>query len=385
MTWRSGCLFSIFLCCVTLFLALQYRGQRDEVKHQSNQLWQQLSGHLDTARRFVSYQSWRGYILPASTVRTGKWSRIDPGWPGFSKTKALAVYNGMLCAGFLSEQPGTEVWCLDEKWERIGHWPNRSYVPFLVSFDGDLYAGVDSEVWRYRGGEWTKTGSVGQGCIAYSGHVHEGTLWVGSLRCGAALYRLHGDRLLHAGTIENRRYMGIYELHSHDGNLYIGAAASYGSGAVFRYGREFTKIGGDGVNGSWLDPGFMWPESFASFDGKLIVSMSNATRSPASPFWAWDGTEWKPLGPPPDGWAGMNNFNALLAFGECLLVSAGEIPGRRASVWAIGHSGFVPVSRFGALANAHAEYVYRMIEWRGMAVAGFGDGPGMAQIWAFSQ
>ncbi len=34
--------------------------------------------------------------------------------------------------------------------------------------------------------------------------------------------------------------------------------------------------------------------------------------------------------------------------------------------------------------HATAEYVYRLVEWRGRLIAGFGDASGAAQVWAYT-
>ena len=101
---------------------------------------------------------------------------------------------------------------------------------------------------------------------------------------------------------------------------------------------------------------------------------------PGSPVWAWNGIEWKPLGIPPENWMGMNNFNALLNFNGTLLVSAASIPGKDPSLWSLDKNGFTQVNSLGSLSDTPAQYIYRLVKWRGKVIAGFGDGLDMAKF-----
>ena len=85
----------------------------------------------------------------------------------------------------------------------------------------------------------------------------------------------------------------------------------------------------------------------------------------------------------------MINFNASSYFNKTLIVAGGSIPGGLASVWALSPGGSFVKIEDGHKNNSWdsftsvAEYVYRVLIWKNMLIVGFGDGPGMAQIWAY--
>ena len=41
-------------------------------------------------------------------------------------------------------------------------------------------------------------------------------------------------------------------------------------------------------------------------------------------------------------------------------------------------------TRMSGSRHATGEYVYRLVEWRGRLIAGFGDASGAAQVWAYT-
>ena len=161
-------------------------------------------------------------------------------------------------------------------------------------------------------------------------------------------------------------------------------------------------IGGGGVQGSWLSPGSTYPLSFSSYQGQLVVTL-NRNPQVAGNFvsiWALQGDQWHPVGArhAPGPWAETDNFNASLVYRNRLFVGAGGRPAGNAGVWVYdadgqwreigGHgvngSWSAGRARMSGSRHATAEYVYRLIEWRGRLVAGFGDATGAAQVWAYA-
>lgn len=364
----------------------------------------------------------------------GEWEKIGgagtvPGWPaGYSKTKALTVHRDHLYVGVTRPNQGpVQVWRHDGKrWDQVGSaekvadWARHSYVSALASDGTTLYAGIDDTVWAFDGiGGWRQIGGDGRAGSWPSGvfsNAYSLALYRGRLMAGmtggtqAAVYAYAGGAWekiagggMRAGWDEDR-YTGVYELWSHsDGYLYAGLTANPGPTAVFRFdGTRWDKIGGDGVRGSWRNPGFTYVLSFASLDGRLVISMNRhpLIEGNFSSIWAFDGREWQPvgLGNIPALWGQMHNYNALAAYRGRLVVGAGGHPAGNASVWEID-GGIRPVMVGGhgvlrswgrpeprgldLLHSGTSELVYRFVVWRGDLIAGFGDDPGSAQVWRY--
>lgn len=359
----------------------------------------------------------------------GSWKQIggdqsNGGWDAefFQKTKALEVHADKLCTGLMGTKPdGADVWCLDgDKWSQIGgdglrgSWSGGLYVTFLYSHRAALYAGVDSEIWRFKNNKWEKIAKLempGKTCLAYSAAAISDTVYFGSLNCGLQLHQLDSTGLsqtpLGLAPEILSQYLGIYELQAWRNELVIGAAASdYGTGGVFTYRPKLgtLKIGGDGVNGSWINTGFAWPESFTIHRGNLIVSFGKTpvVNEVISPVWSFDGTRWAPLGLDmmPGLWRKMVDFNAVKSINGTLLVAGGGLPGGLASIWHMDSEGrFQQLGGHGIAKSwgakngemlgrtsydqSGAEYIYQIEKWHDRIVVGFGDGPGMAQIWLY--
>lgn len=357
-------------------------------------------------------------VDPAFPIE-GDWRLIGGeglGWDSadYEKIKAIEVHRDALCVGMGVVEGGADVFCFDDgTWRQIGgdgiagSWPSGSYVQVLFSHEGALFAGVDHELWRLADGEWRRVGAVGAdaSCSAYSAIAVGATVYLGTTGCGLELFRVANDRLervtLDLGG-EEARYSGIYELFEWQDRLVIGAIAQYGPAGVFLFdpvSEGVRKIGGDGVNGSWINPGFSYPESFAVHRGNLVVSFNRVpqVQERISAVWTYDGDRWAPLGlrDMPALWYLMNNFNALLDAKGRLFVAGGGLPHGMASVWYMDEAGRFRQLGGGGLNGSWgdarniisqgsvAEYVYRLELWNDTLVAGFGDSPGLAQLWAF--
>lgn len=393
---------------------LRHRFQVLETKIKS------IENHLASA--LVKYQASQGKAVfgaPAtpSILGHGKWEQvggdgINNSWKGnyYSKTKALAVYRGHIVVGLLGPKHGDAlIWQFDgDRWTivggdgRSGSWSKLRYVQVLKAHKGTLYAGVDNQVWRLRDGHWQRLWQAKENVHAYSMAIHGGELYVG-LTGAPEVYRHDGKRWFRIAA--GKQYSGIYELWSHDdGFLYAGMIAPKGPTSVYRL-RDgmWEKIGGAGVRGSWINPGFTYILSFASYQGKLVVSMN---RDPLlggdfSSVWSFDGKSWQPvgLGSIPTLWSEMPNYNALVSYNGRLYVSAGGHPAGNTSLWELsktgtwrqvaGHGlgrswGGKRHQRMSPNRHSPSEYIYRLVELDGQLYAGFGDSTGMAQIWRYS-
>lgn len=359
----------------------------------------------------------------------GNWERfagpgVVAGWPhDYERSKALGVHRDHLYVGL--SKPGRaapQVWRTDgTRWARVGGgdlvpaWTSLKQVTAFASVGGKLIAALDDTIWAFDATGWRRIGGGGLGwpagayANAYALAVKGDTLYVGMHGGEAAVYALAGGQWRKLagsgirGSWSDTRYKGIYELWLHsDGYLYAGLVANPGPTAVFRYdGERWEKVGGDGVNGSWSFPGFTYAFSFASHDGRLIVSMNRhpMIEEDFSSVWSFDGRSWRPvgLGQVPALWGEMHSYNAVASYRGLLLIGAGGIPAGNASVWAMREGRPVLVGGrgvngswgdgerdvFDLLDHANNDYVYRIVEWRGDLIVGFGDDPGSAQLWRF--
>ncbi len=357
----------------------------------------------------------------------GSWERfagpgVVEGWPDdYERSKALGVHDNQLYVGLSKPRNGApQVWRTNGKgWERIGGeavpgWGSLREVTAFASHVGKLVAAIDDTVWTYDSG-WHRVGGDGTGwpkaayANAYALAVKGDTLYVGMHGGDAGVFAYSGgqwQKIAGSGirnSWNDARYQGVYELWLHtDGYLYAGLVANPGPTAIYRYdGERWEKIGGDGVNGSWSYHGFSYALSFASHDGHLVVSMNRhpMIEDNFSSVWSFDGKRWQPvgLGHVPVLWGEMHNYNAVASYRGLLLVGAGGNPGGNASLWAIrdgrpslvggrgtrGSWGDAEHDIFDWLDHENNQYVYRLIEWRGDLIVGFGDDPGSAQLWRF--
>lgn len=254
----------------------------------------------------------------------------------FLKTKALEQWNDNLVVGLLGPNAGdAKVYLFDgDDWRLIGSpenveaWRNLNYVQVLRQHEGQLYAGINSEVWVYSAEtqQWHPTVATdggtpwGQGA-AYCMRTHNGDLYLGVMDTSPRAYKLQGEEWIDVSSgLPNDGFHGIYELWSHtDGYLYASLAADKGSTAIYRLedeGKIWSKIGGQGVNGSWIGEGFRYGLSLTSHDGWLLLSANRhpQTAGKFSSVWAFKDGAWQPVGASnaPEKWGALNNFNAIV-------------------------------------------------------------------------
>ena len=380
------------------------------------------------AAALASYQAVRGDarfdINPTTGAfeEGGQWVLLsgNGSWRSdhFLKTKAIAVHKDDLFVGLLAPHPGgAAVWRYDGvKWEqvaasdRIAEWQSLTYVQTLHS-DGDrLYAGVDNEVWLLADENWQRVANS-DGTVpwsrkfnAYALTIYKGKLIVGLIGEGARVFRFAEGQWEDISTgLPSERSMGVYEIHVHtDGRLYAGTISLAGPARVYRFNDDgWTPVGGGGIQGSWVSPASNYPLSFTSYQDSLIVTLNRNPQVNGAfvSVWALQDDGWHPVGRDsvPFLWGQTDNFNASIVYGDRLYVGGGGRPAGNASIWEYSaerrwvqvggrgvHGSWSPNrERMSGSRHATAEYVYRLVEWRGQLIAGFGDAPGAAQIWAY--
>jgi len=346
-------------------------------------------------------------------------SGIAGSWSGDCqfKVKAMAVHQGKLFVGLLGSVPRCSgVWAYDGKaWaQSLGQslhdqWKNFRYVTVLYSLAGRLYAGVDSTVWFLEKGKWRLAKSNQQDfpwtakSTAYS-MAHRGKdLLVGFTGGAARIYRFSAGKWSEISDgMNSSTGRGVYEIFRHDGAIFAGTISNPGPAEVYRLNENrWEKVGGGGLKGSWIATGSNYLLSFASYQGQLIATLNRNPQVPGRfvSVWAFNGETWHPVGRrfAPVQWGQTDNFNTSFVFKNRLYVGSGGRPAGNASVWELQPGkAWRRVGGFGVFGSwsknrdrlsgnrdATAEYPYRIIQWRGRLVVGFGDARNAAQVWIY--
>lgn len=225
------------------------------------------------------------------TISTTTWAQIggagvNSSWDdSYSSAPSLVSHSGKLYAGTGTDAdqievweytPGTTTWAIvggngeNSSWATPG---NAGTVQALVSHDSVLYAGLsgsagDAELWAYSGGSWAV---ISDSTINpdWAATVGVKSMVVHNSKIYAGLWGLPGDADLWEYVITSTSwsqvggddinsswaastYEGVYSLVSYNGSLYAGLGQSTTDAEIWELtGSSWTKIGGDGVTGSW--------------------------------------------------------------------------------------------------------------------------------------
>lgn len=380
----------------------------------------------DTLARYQANRGDAAFSAPSEPSpfdQNGNWRLIggqgvNGSWrPGhYQKTQAIAVHDDKLFVGLKAPGPGeAAIWRYDGMtWLEVASavlvsdWGDLSYVQALRSIGGKLYAGVNDEVWVLSGGVWRDVtdpdGSVPwtkhESAYALSDYV--GDLVVGLNGAVPRVYRYRDGRWSDLSDgLPSDPAGGVRALHVHtDGRLYAGIISANAPGRVYRLDAErWTQIGG-GVDQSWISSGSAAPLSFASYQNSLIVTLNRNPQihAPFVSIWALNDGEWRPVGRSsvPKLWGESDIFGASIAYRGRLYVGSGGRPASNAGLWELSGDNWRQVAGQGVFGSwspkrrrlsgsrqAANEYVQTLVEWRGLLIAGFGDAPGAAQIWAY--
>jgi len=210
-------------------------------------------------------------------------------------------------------------------------WPSNSLITCLVTFNGELYAGIadadkspdKAQVFRFAGGkQWVDCGRISDDPDHYSVQsmlVHDGKLYAGTgiwdwEQARGKLKGLPAAAPTHVCVFEGGttwRDLGqvgtgsrVLALGSFNGDLYAGVD-DYGNGHVYRY-EESAK--------TWIDcgsPDGRNLESFIAFDSKLYVATHGNVYEYAG------GQTWTRIGNDPHE---INQIHSMHVFGGKLLL-----------------------------------------------------------------
>ncbi len=184
----------------------------------------------------------------------------------------------------------------NKTWTKIGgdglnnSWNNAKYEGISSLFgDGtDLYAGLGSAntassgvLWRWNGSTWTQIG---------------------------------GDNIdLGGGASWDSSFSKVGAISKIGGSIYVGLGGANGGwnnfAKVWRLnGNTWTKIGGDGLNGSWNANQYSEVNSMTT-DGTNLYA-STGTGSTSGDVWKWDGNSWTKIGSGANAGNNMTSWRA---------------------------------------------------------------------------
>lgn len=259
------------------------------------------------------------------------WSKV--GGDGLSGSWMDAMYEGVyslatngtaLYAGLGLTQGDAEVWTCNlstncSSWTKIGgdgNGPGGTYVSSMVTHAGSLYVGTTAsaggaDVFKYEGNStWTQVGGDGlrsswavstfeavsalrsDGANLYAGlgtTTGDAEVWSWN---GTAWTKIGGDGV---GGSWNTNYELVNALHSFGGSLYAGLGSGANDAEVWRYsGGAWTQVGGDGLNSSWSSSNHTNVYTFANDGTNLFAATGNG--SGAAEVWSWNGATWVQIG-----------------------------------------------------------------------------------------
>ena len=349
----------------------------------------------------------------------GKWELIggkntNNSWDYnyFEKTRALYVDSTGLYVGLLATERNASIWKFHEGvWKKIGgdkinqSWSNAKEVSKIHKYKGEIYAGVDNEIWKFSdSNKWKNiTPKINLKSNISAMKSHKGKLYIG-LNNMPYLIHFDGKKWDKENLkLDLRTISGIYSLHSHtDGNLYAGTVMKVGFSALVlkKEKNKWKVIGGPNIKDSWINTGFIAALSFTSYKDNLIVTFNRRPMAGGlfSSIWAFNGDNWKPVGASkaPTTWEYLENFNASIVFNSKLLVSGGGKPAGLASLWEYNIDKWEIVAGFGVSGSwgragttlsdgeSISEHVYNMVKFENKLYLGFGDGKKMSQIWRYT-
>ncbi len=328
------------------------------------------AGVYDTAGGGYMY-SWNG---SSWTVLGGQYINNSWGYYGQASVEVMQVAGEHLYAGIGLAAGSAQVWQMgsNNNWKIVGgqginnSWDANNYerVSSMSSHKGKLYVGLgtttgDAEVWSFDGSTWTQIG---------------------------------GDNL--NGGWDGVNYEEVNALASYGGNLYAGLGNSNNDAEVWRWdGTSWTKIGGDSLNGGWTS-NYDKVGALASYNGNLVAGIGGTTAGEGE-LWQWNGSSWTKIGG--DGLGGswdssIRQVEALIQYDNKLIVGLGYATGD-ADIWELDGSTWTQIGGDTAggvtVNNSWTAGTYErartLAVFNGELYAGLGSGTGDGEVWKFSE
>ena len=161
---------------------------------------------------------------------------------------------------------------------------------------------------------------VGLGTTA-SASDNDGEVWKWN---GSIWTKVGGDGVDGSWPFLASHYGEVDSLAADSDYLYAGLGGGANDGEVWRYdGSSWTKIGGDSLNGGWTN----YAEnvySMAFYKGKLVAGLGRNAAGDAE-AWEWNGGSWLKIGGDGvnSGWTGYYSLESMIAYNNMLCTGMG--------------------------------------------------------------
>jgi hypothetical protein len=248
-----------------------------------------------------------------------------------------------------------------------GSWDlnGKFAVVSQVAIGSDVYAGLgnavgDAEVWRWNGSTWSQIGGDGKN-----------SSWA------------------------DQTYETVTSMAVNGSTLYAGLGNSTGDAEVWSCDTstgctDWTKIGGDGINGGWAINLFEDVTSMTVMGGNLYAGLGNTAND--ARVYRWNGTSWTwvggfGIGLPYNAFTtGYEGVYSLTNDGTNVYAGFGNTAGD-GDVWRLTGTTWTQIggdALNSGWAGAVFEYAYALRYVGGTLYAGLGATAGDAEIWSWN-
>ncbi len=362
----------------------------------------------------------------ASTWTKQAGGDVNGSWDldGKSAVRATVVDDTTQYVGLGIGTGDAEVWRWSgSSWSKIGgdgvngSWADQTYedVNALIKSGNYLYAGLgtnvagDAEVWRCDTSsgcdDWDKIGGDGinsgwavntfESVVAlntYGGNVYAG---IGVSTADAEVWRWNGSSWSKIGGDGvngswNTSYETVRALTNDGTNLYAGIGDTAADGEIWKWdGSSWSQIGGDGIGSSWATAdNIEYVDSLDYYGGNLYAG--NASSTGDSDVWQYNGTSWTQIGGDDlnSGWASATYemVSSLANDGTNLYAGIGNNNGD-GEIWKWNGSSWTKVGgdgvNSGFLTN-QGDGIYALAYGNSKLYAGLYDSAGNATFWEFN-
>ncbi|MCA9390019.1 LamG domain-containing protein, partial [candidate division WWE3 bacterium] len=319
---------------------------------------------------------------------------INNSWANntYERVSSMISHNGELYVGTGVTANDAEVWYWNgSTWLQIGGdslnsgWTtNYEEVTSLSSYNGFLFAGLgnssgDAEIWRWNGSTWFKVAgdNVYSGwntgyeqvlsLSPYNGKLYAGTgnsngdaeIWECTNCDGTPSWsKVGGDGVLGSwSTSPVDTYNNVDSLVVYNNLLVAGLGTAAGEAAVYTFDAgtsTWTQIGGDDINSSWATGTYERVRTTVVYNGDLYAGLGNSTGD--GEVWKWNGTDWEQIGGDSlnSGWAStIEEINAFSIYKGKLYTGTGNTANADAAVWAYGNNAVLTSNTVGQNTSWH--------------------------------
>ncbi len=343
---------------------------------------------------------------------------LNSSWAASTYEEVLSSYymGGNLYIGLGTSSGDAEVWRWNgSAWSKLASsgvgFPAATYEG-VYSLGGDgtnLYAGTgsgtgDGDVWKYNGSTWTQVGGDG---------LNSG--WTGATTVSTITYvnsKLYANGIFGASssiplssfngtvwTIEGGQYYkgswgyngftSVSSMTSHKGKLYAGLVSAYGGAFVFEFnGTNWTLVGGNSTNDSWVPGTYNAIDCMTSFGDNLVVGVTGTTVGD-SEVWSYNGSTWSKIGGDGTGSSWNTNYSSTksIAASAGILYAGVGSTGNNGEVWKYESNTWSKIGGGGT--NSSWSGVFRHITsmsfYNGeLVIGGTGSVAASAEVWKWS-